>query len=275
MLARRWAARGMAVLRVDLPGLGDAAARDGERDNLVYPPGVLPDLQALVRHVRERWPGAACHAVGICSGGYHGLQLAREGAGIDGVVVVNPLTFDWPGERPLVEPLAPHKVAQEMARYRSRLFSLQPWRKLFAGEVDVRLVARLLARRLMQRLAAAGRELARLVHLPLRNDLAGELVRATADGTVLHFVFSDNEPGEDLLHGQAGRAVGRLQRQRRLHLHRLDDTDHTFTGEAARERAAALMDTLFETVATAPVRKADGSSSRAAAADSRQQPCCD
>jgi hypothetical protein len=166
-------------------------------------------------------------------------------------------------------------VAQEMARYRSRLFSLQPWRKLFAGEVDVRLVARLLARRLMQRLAAAGRELARLVHLPLRNDLAGELVRATADGTVLHFVFSDNEPGEDLLHGQAGRAVGRLQRQRRLHLHRLDDTDHTFTGEAARERAAALMDTLFETVATAPVRKADGSSSRAAAADSRQQPCCD
>ncbi|MEO5689607.1 MAG: alpha/beta hydrolase [Burkholderiaceae bacterium] len=275
MLARRWAAKGMVVLRLDLPGLGDAAARAGERDNLVYPPSVVADLQALMHYVRERWPGVACHVLGVCSGGYHGLQMARERMGIDSVVVLNTLTFDWPGERPLVEPLPAHKVAQEMARYRRNLFALEPWRKLLRGEVDLHLIAGLLVRRVRQRLANSGRDLARLLNLPLRNDLAGELTRATADGGVVHFVFSENEPGEDLLRGLAGRAVGRLVRQRRLHLHRLDDADHTFTGEAARERVAVLMDTLFETTAV-PAGRAklhtsiDGALTIATAADPRQ-----
>ena len=265
LLARRWAAQGMAVLRLDLPGLGDAAARDGAHENIVYPPDVVPDLQALVRHARERWPGVACHAVGICSGAYHGLQMARGRMGVDGVVVVNPLTFAWPGEGPLLEPLPAHKVAQEMSRYRRNLFSLQPWRKLLRGEVDVSRLARLLARRVRQRAATAGRELARLLHLPLRDDLAAELAGAAAAGTVLHFVFSENEPGEDLLRSLAGRAVGRLQRQGRLHLHHLDDADHTFTGAAARERMAALMDGLFDAAGLADeMRQQPGGQRRAA-----------
>lgn len=246
MLARRWAARGMAVLRLDLPGLGDAAARAGEPDNVVYPSSALSDLQALVRHVGDRWPGVSCHVMGICSGGYHALQLAREGAAVDGVIVLNPLTFDWPGERPLLEPLPAHKVAQETARYGRSLSSLASWRKLLRGEVPLLTIANLLLRRARQRLASAGRELARTLHLPLRDDLAVELARATSGGTALHFVFSENEPGEDVLRGLAGRAVGRLERSGRLGLHHLADADHTFTGEAARERVAALLDTLLE-----------------------------
>jgi hypothetical protein len=254
-LARRWAARGMVVLRLDLPGLGDAPARAGRRDNIVYPHDVTPDLQALLRHVRERWPGAAVHAVGVCSGAYHGLQMARDRMGVDGVVVVNPLTFVWPGEGPPVEPLPAHVVAQEMSRYRRNLFLLQPWRKLLRGEVDVMRLACLLARRGQQSLVTAGREAARLLHLTLRDDLAGELAGATADGAVLHFLFSENEPGEALLRGLAGRAVGRLQRQRRLHLHHIDDADHTFTGAASRERLGVLLDTLLESAPVPAARK--------------------
>ena len=279
MLARRWAARGMVVLRVDLPGLGDAAARQGERDNHVYPPDVSRDLLALMRYVRERWPGVACHALGICSGGYHALQMARERLGVDGAIVLNPLTFDWPGDRPLLEPLPAHKVAQEMARYRRNLFSLQPWRKLLRGEVDVLLIAGLLLRRVEQRLDNTGRELLRMLHVPLRNDLAGELKRATADGAVLHFVFSQNEPGEDLLRGLAGRAVGQLQRADRLQLHHVDDADHTFIGEAARERVAALMDTLLDAAPPLAARKAQACADRAKgmtpAGDPQRSACCD
>jgi alpha-beta hydrolase superfamily lysophospholipase len=247
LLARRWAANGAAVLRIDLPGLGDAPPRAGESDNVVYPRGVLNELRDLVRQLRERWPRAGFHAVGICSGAFHAWQLAREHGGVDSVVAMNPLTFEWPGEGPLVEPLPAYMVTQEMSRYRRSPFSRQRWHKLLRGEVDVRRIARLLARHAGQSVVTAGRELARLLRLPLRDDLAGELARATADGTVLHFVFSQDEPGEDLLRSLAGRAVARLQRQHRLHLHRMDDADHTFTGEAARERVAALMDVLFET----------------------------
>ena len=245
-MARRWAANGAAVLRVDLPGLGDSPARADERDNVVYPQGVVHELRDLVRQLRERWPNAACHGVGVCSGAFHALELARAHAGVDSVVAMNPLTFDWPGEGPLVEPLPAHVVTQEMSRYRRSPFSLRRWSKLVRGEVDMRRIAGLLARHAGQSLAKAGRELARLLHLPLHNDLAADLARTTADGTVVHFVFSENEPGEDLLRSLAGRAVARLQRQHRLHLHRVDDADHTFTGEAARQRVAALVETLFE-----------------------------
>ena len=269
LLARRWAAGGAAVLRIDLPGLGDAPPRAGERDDVVYPRGVQAELRDLVRQLRERWPRAGCHAVGICSGAYHAWQLAREHAGVDSVVAMNPLTFEWPGEGPLVEPLPAYMVTQEMSRYRRSPFSRQRWRKLVRGEVDVRRIARLLARHAGQSVATASRELARLLRLPLRDDLAGELAQATADGTVLHFVFCENEPGEDLLRSLAGRAVARLQRQRRLQVHRLDDADHTFTGETARERVAALMDTLFESAPPAasgrPPRRAELRSDRAVA----------
>ncbi len=246
MLARRWAARGMAVLRLDLPGLGDAAARPGEPDNTVYPATAVADLRAVLGHVNERWPGVPCHVLGICSGGYHALQLVREGAALAGVTVLNPLTFDWPGDRPLLEPLPAHKVAQETARYRRSVASLESWRKLLRGDVRVAGIAALLLKRAGQSLASAGREVARLLRLPLRDDLALELARATAKGGVVHFVFSDDEPGEDMLRGQAGRAVGRLERAGRLALHRVVDADHTFTGEGARERVAALMDTVLE-----------------------------
>jgi alpha-beta hydrolase superfamily lysophospholipase len=246
LLARRWAAGGAAVLRIDLPGLGDAPPRAGERDNIVYPHGILHELRDLVRQLRERWPRAGFHAVGICSGAFHALQLAFGHGGVDGVVALNPLTFSWPGEGLLLEPLPAYMVTQEMSRYRRSPFSRHRWRKLLHGEVDVRRVARLLARHVGRSVVTAWRELARLLRLPLRDDLAGELGRATADGTVVHFVFSENEPGEDLLRSLAGRAVARLQRRHQLHLHRMDDADHTFTGAAARERVAALMDALFQ-----------------------------
>ncbi len=265
LMARRLAANGAAVLRIDQPGLGDSPARVGERDNVIYPRGIVQDLCELVRQLRERWPHAACHAVGICSGAFHALQLGREHAGLDSVVAINPLTFDWPGEGPLAEPLPAHMVTREMSRYLRSPLSRQRWRKLLRGEVDIRRVARLLARHAGQSFAKASRTLARMLHLPLRNDLADDLTRTTAGGTVLHLVFAENEPGEDLLRSLAGRAVDRLQRQHRLHLHHVVDADHTFTGEAARQRVAALMDALLET----PPPPASGRPPR------RAEPCAD
>ncbi len=265
LMARRWAASGAAVLRVDLPGLGDSPARAGEGDNVAYPRDIAPQLVDLIRQWRERWPHVACHVVGVCSGAFHALQLARAQAGLASVVAINPLTFVWPGDGPIVDPLPAHMVTQEMSRYSRSPFSRERWIKLLRGEVDLRRIALLLARHVGQKLARGWRELARLLHLPLRDDLAGDLTRITAGGTTVHLVFADNEPGEQLLRSLAGRAVPRLQRQHRLHLHRVADADHTFTGEAARQRVAALMDSLFET----PPPAVPGRSPR------RAEPCPD
>ena len=249
-LGRRLAARGIVVLRVDLAGLGDSAARANESDNVVYPVAALGDIEAVLRHVRVEWPQARTHLAGICSGSYHALQAARHGLPVDRVIAINPLTFDWPGNQPLLEPLPAHKVTQEMSRYRRNLFSAAPWLKMMRGEVDVGRIAVLLARRASQGLAARARDLARAVHWPLRDDLGVELQRAADTGIEIRFVFCEGEPGEDLLRQRAGRVVGRLQRAGRLHVHRLSDADHTFTGAAARDRLEALFEHWLVAAAT-------------------------
>ena len=57
----------------------------------------------------------------------------------------------------------------------------------------------------------------------------------------MHFVFSDGDPGGELLHEQGGRAVRRLIRSGAITVDRLPQADHTLTGHSARERAIQLL----------------------------------
>ncbi|MEO8298456.1 MAG: alpha/beta fold hydrolase, partial [Burkholderiales bacterium] len=50
-LARRWAAQGSLVLRLDLAGLGDSPAREGESAQQVYPAKALADMACAVRYL--------------------------------------------------------------------------------------------------------------------------------------------------------------------------------------------------------------------------------
>jgi hypothetical protein len=77
--ARRWAARGYLVMRVDLSGIGDSAPWPGEPENLPYPRWAMRDVEDSVAYLRDRWGAASSCAIGLCSGGYHGLRAAVAG----------------------------------------------------------------------------------------------------------------------------------------------------------------------------------------------------
>jgi dienelactone hydrolase len=253
-LAREWAARGTLVLRLDIAGLGDSPPRPGVPDNVVYSPGAVAEAAAAVAWLRRERQVRHCSVVGLCSGAYHALKLAVGGAAVQRVVAINPLTFFWHEGTPLDAPMPAHQVASEMARYKADLFARERWLKLLKGQVDLRRLGALLWQRVLQVTKGPLRDLARLLHLPLREDLARELRRAARAGVVLHFVFSAGDPGEDLLRTEAGAVVGRLRRAGALVIHHLDDADHTFTGAGARERAAALLTRLV--LQPAPLRPA-------------------
>lgn len=240
-LARRWAAQGAPVLRLDLCGLGDSPARAGAAENIVYSPTAVAEVTAAVRQLRHRFPGQPCVAVGLCSGAYHGFKAAAFGAPLQAVVVINPLTFFWREGTPLDAPMPAHHVAAEMARYRSNLFAAERWRKLLRGQVDLRRLAALLWRRALHTASGPARDLARLLRLPLRDDLARELRQMGRARVALHFVFSQGDPGEDLLRTEGGSLVGRLLRNGQLVMHHQPDADHTFTGLAARRAVTALL----------------------------------
>ncbi|MCX7231100.1 MAG: hypothetical protein NTW15_19210 [Burkholderiales bacterium] len=235
MLARRLAALGHPVLRLDLPGLGDSPARPGDPDGVVYAPDALESVAVAVDWMRA-WPQAdGCRLVGLCSGAYHAFKAAVAGLPVQGIVAINPLTFFWHGDA-ADGPEAEHRMIADAVRLKTAAAKPGAWRRVVRGEVAVADIASIVARRAAGSLAKAQRALARRIGRPIGDDLEAELSAVARRGVPMHFVFAAHEPGPALLEFGGGATARRLAARGALTLQELPDSDHTFTRRAARER---------------------------------------
>jgi len=235
-LARRLAAQGQAVLRLDLSGLGDSPPRAGQAAGVVYGPDAVADVGVAVAAAQERWPGAPIHLLGLCAGGYHALKLAVAQPGVARATIVNPLVFFWRQGMSLDA----RELDVQAAIYSSKWRRLDSWKRLFSGQSDLRMLARVAAGRLAKglgslRAGASGAAL-QAASAPGDDDLGRELQAAAAHGTRLQFVFSEGEPGWPLLQAQAGPALQALQARGALSVQHIPRADHTFSSQDARHR---------------------------------------
>ena len=92
-MARRWAAMGFTVLRVDLSGIGDTAAPEGTVESLVYPRDGLSDITAAIDFIVAETGARRVILAGLCSGADFTFQVARRGAALAGAIMMNPRTF--------------------------------------------------------------------------------------------------------------------------------------------------------------------------------------
>jgi alpha-beta hydrolase superfamily lysophospholipase len=88
-MARRWAALGFDVLRIDLSGIGDSPVAPGGKENVTYPDSAMPDLEEAIRVAGHQ----RAIVVGLCSGGDYAFQLGRTGGSLAGSFILNPRTF--------------------------------------------------------------------------------------------------------------------------------------------------------------------------------------
>jgi alpha-beta hydrolase superfamily lysophospholipase len=226
-LARRWATRGHAVLRLDVSGIGDSRARPGDRENVVYGDGAIEDVTRALQFLR-RQPGVTeIHAIGLCSGGYHAFKAAVAGVSMDGVLLINPLTFFFKPDEG--EDKGEAAVSGETSRYLRRLRDPQAWAKLLRSGVDLRVPLRTFARFAVTRLRGRAEELARRIGLEVGDDLERELRTIVSRRTALRFVFSAGDPGFDLLRFHGGATAERLRRAGQISVDVIDGADHTFT----------------------------------------------
>ncbi len=242
-LARRWAARGLTVLRLDIAGIGDSPARPGAPDNVVYSPHALQDVAAALAYLRGPGGAGECHLVGLCSGAYHSLKAAVAGQDVASSLMINPLTYFW-HEGAKLSDLKDYQLLELTSKFRGKFFTREPWLKLLRGQLDTGLVAEVASRRLWGMIAPHLAEVARLLHIPLRYNLASELEAAVERGIRLRFVFAARAPGIALLWKQSGRALQRLLDRQLASIDFVPDADHTFTRLEARERLVALLDRL-------------------------------
>jgi dienelactone hydrolase len=240
--ARQWASQGDVVIRVDLSGIGESRTRPGEPENVVYSSRAQEDIAAVLEFIRARYGPVDCHAMGICSGGYHGFKAAVAGQPLRGVVAINPLTFFWKPGMSLME--RDHAVVSETRRYASE-FSLGSVGRLLKGDVNLVPVAQVFWRRGSSVLVNTLRDLARHLRIQLTDDLASELRRVAQQNTAMFFVFSEDDPGFHLLREQGGSLVHRLTRRGAIDVKIVEGADHTFTQHWARERLASLLTDVF------------------------------
>jgi alpha/beta superfamily hydrolase len=244
-LARAWAARGFMVLRMDISGIGDSPPRRGHADNEVYSSQAVNDVALALEYLRNRMSIEQCHLLGLCSGAYHAFKVAAAGHALASAVMINPLTFHWREGAVMDKELMEDDVLEVASKYRRMLFTREPWLKLVRGQIDLQVVILVVVRRIADVLRDRLRELARLLGVPLKVDLARELTAAAGLGTSLRFIFAARSPGYDLLYRQGGHVVRRLLQLGGLSIDLIPEADHTFTQFATRERLFCTLERLM------------------------------
>jgi alpha-beta hydrolase superfamily lysophospholipase len=230
-LARRWAQRGYVVLRMDLAGLGDSGTRASTAAQGIFPAHAVDDIAQGVDILRALYGVREVTLCGLCSGAYHALRAAVLGLPVDRILMVNPLKF-LPTEARQLQELELAEVLSSANTYRRGVTTLESWRKLLRGQVDLERIIKVYLRRALLTSSSLLHELARHLGLRFSNDLGQQLQVLAARGIRLVFVFSREDSGLDLLRMQAGSALKRISHC--MHLYIVDGTDHEFTMTQSR-----------------------------------------
>lgn len=241
--ARHLARSGYVVLRVDIAGIGDSPVHKGETDNIVYSKFALDDLGKSIDYLRREWGVRDVRAVGLCSGAYHAFKASVAQLPLTHAVMINPLTFFWKEGMSLEYP--EHRIAADIVRYRTNVMRLSSWLKLFSGGVNLVELGHVLARRARTVTLTALRAPARLLGIPLQDDLPSELRTAARAPVQLHFLFSASDPGQELLRSQGGRTAQRMLARGQVRVELIEGADHTFTDLTARTTLATTLSRIL------------------------------
>jgi hypothetical protein len=216
---------------MDFGGVGDSGTRPGRTDDDVFPQEAIEDIRAAVEYLQGVCGIRDVSLAGLCSGAYHALRAAVAGLPVSRILMVNPQNFFWrPGETLQGVQLA--EVVHNPGLYRERVFSLDAWKRMLSGQVNILRIVKIYLQRPLLQAESTLRDVARRLRIRLPNDLGTELEEIVARGVRVVFVFARGEPGIELLRVQAGSSVKRLAE--RCHLHILESGDHVFTRSGAR-----------------------------------------
>lgn len=242
-MAREFAEHGFRCLRLDLCGLGDSLLTDPSLENDSYAATAFGDIRIAMQALRQRFGPQKFVLMGLCSGAYASFQAAAQFEDRDLVesVLINPLTYYWEDGMTLET-----ATSLELIREHYYLTSaLQPgkWWKLLTGRssIGLRGAIRMVAHRLGLVGKRHSNEICRATKKsgpshPVKQDLAGDLRSVVAAKRELSLFFSTTDPGYSIMMTQARRQAKRMLRRGQMTATFIDDADHTFSRQFARQK---------------------------------------
>ncbi|MEO5883939.1 MAG: hypothetical protein ABIQ58_00270, partial [Candidatus Limnocylindrales bacterium] len=228
--ARRWAAKGVPTLRLDLGGIGDSDG-DGSQYREVARFYDLDrpaaDLRAGIDVLRARGIGPRIVLVGLCAGGYHAANGAIADERVTAAMLLNPGALVWQHDT----------VRRRDVGKLHRLLEPAWWGRLARGKVRRGRIAAVLHAVVRSRRASPP---------PDPTLTPSAIFDALRDRDVnVDLAFSSDEALEIELE-QAG-VLGQLARRwPNVVRHRLPGRDHTLRPLVAQAGAHAVLDAALE-----------------------------
>jgi alpha-beta hydrolase superfamily lysophospholipase len=227
--ARRWAAEGVPVLRLDLAAIGDSDGDESpyREDAALYSSTFVPQVIQAMDHLQARGTGQRFVLGGLCSGAFWSFHAALRDPRVCAVMLLNPRALIWSSG------LGPGRDLRALITQRPSLSKL---RRLATGP-RLHAFLRWLATtpvRLLRRLWFWESEAA-----ATERELDTELERLVSSGRRVLLLFSAHEP----LHAELVRTgrLARLQAAPNVTIEYVDVRDHTMRPSwAQRELHAAL-----------------------------------
>jgi pimeloyl-ACP methyl ester carboxylesterase len=237
-MARRWAALGFQVLRVDLSGIGDSPVAAGGQENLTYPLERGEDVQLAMDFLSQDVRANRFILTGLCSGGDITFEIGFRHPRVAGAIMINPRTF-------CVNDLGMVDSYQQARAYQGSLLQTDSLKKLLRGDADVARAARIVApkvadqlKRAVSKALSGGRTNSgdpSSSEKPRENDVPKCLRLMAERGVDTFLVVTEHDPGVDYVdanYGREMRALASLSDYRRTEV---KGTDHTFTARWAQD----------------------------------------
>ncbi len=247
-LARSWASEGLAVLRVDMSGIGDSPPRPGQPVDVIYSREALEDVADIVAGVSPGAPSAVV-LMGLCSGAYHALRTGAD-LGVGGVLAINPVFSaglrEIPGLGQAPEPPGPARTVKRAATQGRAVAH----RKLISADKRLaRLTARLLSKVGKDSASVPGsKHLARplgemwwwCVNRVSPGPRPAQVLGRLAKRGVYTFVMCGEEETKRIRRGEEG-GLRRLEKSQFFHMELVAGMDHSLFTRVARGRALPLL----------------------------------
>ncbi|MBV8849417.1 MAG: alpha/beta fold hydrolase [Methylobacteriaceae bacterium] len=261
--ARALAASGIASLRMDIAGLGDAVTLQGSPRIALYREESVADIREALDLLEARGL-ANVTIIGHCSGAWLALNSALADVRIRGLFLVNLQRFIWTGKENLEALMAQAYRATDS--YLQEIGSGAIWQRLRKRDINwPRLpgIARAVVRRGVAQLGTRiWPVFAPLLGVDTESARISAMMRQlSARGTGTLLVYSDTDPGREELARHFGPS-GRRLRLPGIRIATIANADHDITSDEARRDYFVL---LSDHLACEPHPRADVISYRPAA----------
>ena len=241
-LARSLASEGYPVLRFDLSNLGDSVLGKPENENNPYSEYAMHDIAIILELMEKEYGFNSFIISGICSGAhnaFHAGLIMPKSHNIKETIIINPLRFYSDGFENK-KSMPTYQVERDSQQYNESLYSLEKWKKLLSGKVDLIYLSSFIYQKTLKTLTSNIQASAEKIGIYSGSRLTKDLKKYVHNNIKISFFIASKDPGKKLLMNESRIVVNTMIKSNQMDIYEVPNADHTFSSLNCRKEFVRL-----------------------------------